>query len=94
MNVDRIKKRAAEKVHEQILLRQSYCDEQGRAQKRLVANVTITHIRLKDGSKLPQVPTPRKHSQELLNALGITLPSYISTLELHVATKQKLSYAA
>jgi len=84
------KSRWGEKVYERILLRQSYRDEQGQAQACLVAALTITHLRLKDGSELHQVPMPHNQSQALLNALGITLPSYISTLELRAATKQKL----
>lgn len=55
-----------------------------------LATLTITHIPLKDGAELNQVPTPRKQSQALLNALGVTLPSYIATAELRVATKKKL----
>ena len=55
-----------------------------------LSTLTITHIPLKDGAELNQIPTPRKQSQDLLNALGVTLPSYIPTLELRVATKKKL----
>ncbi|MFP4193050.1 MAG: hypothetical protein ACLFU6_13390 [Candidatus Hydrogenedentota bacterium] len=40
--------------------------------------------------KSKKFPRPRPHSQTVLKALGVTLPSYIPTLELRVATKKKL----
>ncbi|MFP4173284.1 MAG: hypothetical protein ACLFV4_10275, partial [Candidatus Hydrogenedentota bacterium] len=55
-----------------------------------LATLTITHIRLKHDTELHQVPTPRKQSQALLDAPGVTMPTYITTGELRAATKTKL----
>ncbi|MFP4173143.1 MAG: hypothetical protein ACLFV4_09555, partial [Candidatus Hydrogenedentota bacterium] len=50
----------------------------------------VMELHLTGDAKIQKVPTPRPHSQTVLKALGVTLPSYIPTLELRVATKKKL----
>jgi len=50
----------------------------------------VMKLHITEDAKIQKIPTPRPQSQTLLKALGVTLPSYIPTAELRVATKKKL----
>jgi len=57
---------------------------------RNLNTLCVMELPITENAKIQKVPTPRPQSQTLLNALGVTLPSYIATAELRVATKKKL----
>ena len=55
-----------------------------------LSTLCVMELHITEDAKIQKVPTPRPQSQTLLNALGVTLPSYIPTATLRVATKKKL----
>ncbi len=55
---------------------------------RNLNTLCVMELHITENAKIQKIPTPRPQSQTLLKALGVTLPSYIPTAELRVATKK------